>query len=214
MGGKKDCGNHADDDLRQSCRRLLCILFTLAVLAGVVALILYLVLRPTHPRFSLQDATLRQLDLTSNTSAPQLSTAVQVTLASRNPNARVGVYYDRLDVYLSYKYQQVTLATRLPPVYQGHGDVDVWSPVLSGPGVPFAPFLAGALGKDVESGLVIMEVRVDGRVRWKVGSWVSGHYHIFITCPAFFVTGGGGGYSVAGAHGLRFKSPTYCRVEV
>ncbi|CAD6258138.1 unnamed protein product [Miscanthus lutarioriparius] len=213
----KDCGNHADDDFRQSCRRLLLILLTLALLAGVIALVIYLVLRPTHPSFYLQDASLRQLDLTNGT-APLLSTTAQVTLASRNPNARVGVYYDRLDVSASYKYQQVTLNSRLQPpgVYQGHGDVDVWSPVLAGPGVPFAPFLADALNKDIAAGYLILQVRIDGRVRWKVGSWVSGHYHIFVTCPAYFINAGAGsGYGGAvGAHGLRFQTATYCRVEV
>uniref|UniRef100_A0A0A9DWW7 Late embryogenesis abundant protein LEA-2 subgroup domain-containing protein n=1 Tax=Arundo donax TaxID=35708 RepID=A0A0A9DWW7_ARUDO len=209
----KDCGNHAEDDLRQACRRLLCLLFVLALIVAVIALIVYLVLRPTHPRFYLQDATLRQLDLSNgSTSVGVLSTALQVTIASRNPNGRVGIYYDRLDVYASYKYQQVTLAASLPPVYQGHGDVDVWSPVLSGPNVPFAPYLADALAKDVAAGYLIMQVKIDGRVRWKVGSWTSGHYHIFVTCPAFLVTGGGNG--VPGDHGFRFQTATYCRVEV
>uniref|UniRef100_A0A0E0R4G5 Late embryogenesis abundant protein LEA-2 subgroup domain-containing protein n=1 Tax=Oryza rufipogon TaxID=4529 RepID=A0A0E0R4G5_ORYRU len=149
----KDCGNHGDDDIRQACRRLLTILFGLALIVAIIALIVYLVLRPTHPRFFLQDATLRQLDLSNSSTSGVLSTALQVTVASRNPNDRVGVYYDRLDVYASYKYQQITLAASLPPVYQGHGDVDVWSPVLSGPDVPFAPYLGDALAKDVAAEL-------------------------------------------------------------
>jgi hypothetical protein len=207
-GGGKDCGNHGDDDLRRGCRRLLCALLALAAIVGVVALIVYLVLRPTHPRFYLQDATLRQLALANGT----LSTALQVTLASRNPNGRVGVYYDRLDAYAAYKYQQVTPAAALPPAYQGHGDVDVWSPVLAGSGVPFAPYLAAALAEDVAAGYLVLQLRIDGRVRWKVGSWVSGRYHIFVRCPAFFVRSGGNG--VAGASGLKFQTATYCRVEV
>lgn len=215
MGGK-DCGNHGEDDLRRSCRRLLAILLVLALIVGVIALIIYLVVRPTHPRFYLQDASLQQLDLsnatTSSASSSLLSTTLQVTLASRNPNDRVGVYYDRLDVYASYKYQQVTVAAALPPVYQGHGDVDVWSPVLSGPGVPFAPYLADALRQDCQAGYLVLQVKVDGRVRWKVGSWISGHYHLFVTCPAFLVTAGGNG--APGASGFRFQTTTYCHVEV
>ncbi|KAL6595547.1 hypothetical protein ACP70R_047887 [Stipagrostis hirtigluma subsp. patula] len=209
----KDCGNHGVDDVRQSCRRLLAILFVLALIVAFITLVVYLVLRPTHPRFYLQDATLRQLDLANNSTASgALSTALQVTIASRNPNGRVGVYYDRLDVYAAYKYQQVTLAASLPPVYQGHGDVDVWSPVLSGPSVPFAPYLADALSKDVAAGYLILQVKIDGRVRWKVGSWISGHYHLFVTCPAFLVTGGGNG--APGANGFKFQTATYCHVEV
>uniref|UniRef100_A0A0E0MCP0 Late embryogenesis abundant protein LEA-2 subgroup domain-containing protein n=1 Tax=Oryza punctata TaxID=4537 RepID=A0A0E0MCP0_ORYPU len=209
----KDCGNHGDDDIRQACRRLLAILFGLALIVAIIALIVYLVLRPTHPRFFLQDATLRQLDLSNSSTSGVLSTTIQVTIASRNPNDRVGVYYDRLDVYASYKYQQITLAASLPPVYQGHGDVDVWSPVLTGPNVPFAPYLGDALAKDVAAEYLILQVKIDGRVRWKVGSWISGHYHLFVTCPAFFI-GSGGGNGYPGANGLKFQTATYCRVEV
>jgi len=211
----KDCVNHGEDNVRQACRRLLAFLFFLALVVAFIALIIYLVLRPTHPRFFLQDASLQQLDaLTSNASAAAgiLSTTLQVTIASRNPNDRVGVYYDRLDVYASYKYQQITVASSLPSVYQGHGDVEVWSPVLSGPGVPFVPYLADSLAKDVQAGYLVLQVKIDGRVRWKVGSWISGHYHIFVTCPAFLT--GVGGNGAPGASGLRFQSATYCRVEV
>ncbi|VAI03652.1 unnamed protein product [Triticum turgidum subsp. durum] len=194
----KDCGNHGEDDIRRTCRRFLAFLFFLALVVAVIALIVYLVLRPTHPRFYLQDASLRQLDvLTANASAAAgvLSTVLQVTVASRNP-----------------KYQQITLASALPPVYQGHGDVEVWSPVLSGPNVPFAPYLADALAKDVQARYLILQVKIDGRVRWKVGSWISGHYHIFVTCPAFLI--GTGGNGAPGANGLRFQTATYCHVEV
>ncbi|TVU26788.1 hypothetical protein EJB05_29352, partial [Eragrostis curvula] len=148
---------------------------------------------------------------TSKTPPSSSSTLPTSPACSPRRSSRVGVYYDRLDVYASYKYQQVTLGASLPPVYQGHGDVDVWSPVLTGPNVPFAPYLADALGKDVANGYLIMEVKIDGRVRWKVGSWTSGHYHIFVTCPAFFITSGGNG--VVGAGGLRFQTATYCHVE-
>uniref|UniRef100_A0A0E0J709 Late embryogenesis abundant protein LEA-2 subgroup domain-containing protein n=1 Tax=Oryza nivara TaxID=4536 RepID=A0A0E0J709_ORYNI len=210
----KDCGKHGDDDFRQVCRRFITVLVVLAILVGIIALIVYLVLRPTHPRFYLQDATLRQLDLSnsSSTAGGVLSTTIQVTVASRNPNDRVGVYYDRLDVYASYKYQQITVAASLPPVYQGHGDVDVWSPVLAGPSVPFAPYLADAISQDCQAGYLILQVKIDGRVRWKVGSWISGHYHLFVTCPAFLVTAGGNGSP--GASGFRFQTTTYCHVEV
>ncbi|KAM0883067.1 hypothetical protein ACQ4PT_031875 [Festuca glaucescens] len=206
----KDCGNHRDDHLRNCCRRLLAVFLFLAFIIAVISLIVYLVLRPTHPRFYLQDASLRQLDLSNASSL--LSTSLQVTVASRNPNDRVGVYYDRLDVYASYKYQQITVASSLPAVYQGHGDVDIWSPVLDGPNVPFAPYLASAISQDCQAGYLILQVKIDGRVRWKVGSWISGHYHLFVTCPAFLVTTGGNG--APGASGFKFQTTTYCHVEV
>jgi hypothetical protein len=63
------------------------------------------------------------------------------------------------------KYQQVTLASRQQPaqVYQGHGDVDVWSLVLAGPNVPFAPFLADALNVPYLAGQDRRKGQVEGR---------------------------------------------------
>ncbi|VAI29636.1 NDR1/HIN1-like protein 1 [Triticum dicoccoides] len=206
----KDCGNHHDDHFRNGCRRLLKVLLGMAFIVAVIALIVYLVLRPTHPSFFLQDASLRQLDLSN--SSGLLSTSLQVTVASRNPNDRIGVYYDRLDVYASYDFQQITVAASLPPVYQGHGDIDIWSPVLDGPNVPFAPYLASKISQDCQAGHLVLHVKIDGRVRWKVGSWISGHYHLFVTCQALLETVRGNG--TPGASGFKFQKTTGCHVEV
>ncbi|CAM0904704.1 unnamed protein product [Alopecurus aequalis] len=78
------------------------------------------------------------------------------------------------------------------------------------------------------AGYVLLHVKVDGRVKWKVGSWVSGGYHIFVNCPALLsATGGsaGGAFSMSaatagggGSNGtivsLKFTQPTYCTVDV
>ncbi|KAI5012910.1 hypothetical protein ZWY2020_025176 [Hordeum vulgare] len=96
---------------------------------------------------------------------------------------------------------------RVPVVYQGHDDVEVWSPVLSGPSVPFAPNLADALAKDVQAGYLILQVKIDGHARWKVGSWISGHYHIFVTCHAFLI--GAGATARRGPTGSDWSSRLY-----
>jgi hypothetical protein len=60
-------GNHADvgdDNVRQACRRVLAYLFFLAL---VVGFIVYLVLRPGHPRFCLQDACLFDIPMKRST---------------------------------------------------------------------------------------------------------------------------------------------------
>jgi hypothetical protein len=102
--------------------------------------------------------------------------------------------------------------------------------VLSGESVPVAGFVADALRQDVAAGYVALQVKVDGRVKWKVGSWVSGSYHLFVSCPAMLASAGPGGVvpmplggaSAAVVNGtgagavasLRFTQPTGCSVEV
>lgn len=93
-------------------------------------LLTWAVLQPHKPRFVLQDTTLYAFNVSSN---PNLLTSTfQVTVSSHNRNTRMGIYYDKLNIYATYRDQQITLRTRLPKAYEGHKDVDVWSPFIYG----------------------------------------------------------------------------------
>ncbi|URE13100.1 Harpin-induced protein 1 [Musa troglodytarum] len=51
-----------------------------------------------------------------------------------------------------------------------------------------APVLPGPQRRrhlDQSSGFLLIHVKIDGLIRWKVGSWTSDHYHLFVSCPAF-----------------------------
>jgi hypothetical protein len=159
-----------------------------------------------------------------------LANGWQVTIASRNPNERVGVYYKTLDAFATYRDEPVTVPVELPSIYQGHKDASVWSPVLSGESVPVAPYAADAMRQDIAAGYVLLHVRVEGRVKWKVGSWVSGGYHLFVNCPALLAASGGavggafaasasagGGAVPAGVNttvSLKFTHPADCTVDI
>jgi hypothetical protein len=82
-----------------------------------------------------------------------------------------------------------------------------------------------AMKQDIAAGYVLLHVKVDGRVKWKVGSWVSGGYHLFVNCPALLATSGsavGGAFAQSVAAGgrngttvsLKFTHPADCTVDV
>lgn len=206
----KDCGHDYDDNRGGLLRRVFIAIAALVVLVLFIVLLIWLILRPTKPRFILQDATIYAFNVT----APNLLTAtLQVTLSSRNPNARIGVYYERVDVYASYQNQQISLPTRLPSTYQGHKDITVWSPFLYGNDVPIAPYLGLALQQAQNAGLVLINIKVDGRVKWKVGTWVSGKYHIWVNCPAYLTFGTkNNGVNVGAA--VKYQLASSCHVDV
>ncbi|XP_008784105.1 NDR1/HIN1-like protein 1 [Phoenix dactylifera] len=210
-----DCHHHSCcDDGSECCENvcgiIFCWILAFIILILFIILIIWLVLRPTKPKFYLQDATI----VSFNVSSPEnlVSATLQVTISTRNPNDRIGIYYDRVDVFASYKYQQITPATAVPPFYQGHNDIDLWSPFLCGVNVPVAPYLAEAIAQDQSSGVLLLHVKIDGRLRWKVGTWTSGHYHLFVTCPAFlsFELGKGDGDPSA----IKFQQISTCTVDV
>lgn len=205
----KACDHYSDCRRKKFYRRLCSCILTLIILILLVILIIWLVLRPTKPKFYLRDLTISQFKLTQPN---LLNTNLQVTVASRNPNSRIGIYYDKLDVYAEYKDQRITVPTALPTGYQGHYDYAVWSPFLYGTAVPVSEYLAEALQQDENAGFLLVNVKVDGRLRWKVGSWVSGHYHIYVNCPSFLTVGNGKGNG--GGWGFRFNQMVTCSVDV
>ncbi|XP_028783205.1 NDR1/HIN1-like protein 1 [Neltuma alba] len=100
----------------------------------------------------------------------------------------------------------------LPATYQGHKDVAVWSPFLYGTAVPVSPYVCQSLTQDQNAGGMLVNVKVNGRVKWKVGSWVSGKYHLFVNCPAFIRLAGDG----IGATGpaIKYQIMQSCSVDV
>ncbi|PON71963.1 Late embryogenesis abundant protein [Parasponia andersonii] len=146
-----------------------------------IILLVWLILRPTKPEFSLKEADIYQLKLSN---AHLLNSSIQLTILSKNPNQKVGIYYDELQVYATYKGQQITLYTSLPPFYQGHEDSNLLSASLIGTGLPVAPSFSYEVGRDQTAGKLVLNLKVNGRLRWKVGTWVSGRYRLNVNCVA------------------------------
>lgn len=206
----KDCGSHGHKR-RRFFRRLCACILVLAFIVLVVVLLVWAILQPNKPRFILQDATVYAFNL----STPNLLTSnFQVTLSARNPNDKIGIYYDRLDVYASYHSQQITLRTAIPPTYQGHKEINVWSPFIYGNQVPVAPYNSVALGQDQGSGAVQLTIRIDGRVRWKVGTFISGRYHLYVRCPAYITFGTRTTGVIVGNNAVKYQLVTSCSVNV
>ncbi|CAL9104228.1 unnamed protein product [Musa textilis] len=208
----KGCSHHHGYcDRKKLYLRIFFVALFLIVLVLLAIFIIWLVLRPSKPGFYLQDASIAQFNFTAGTNL--LTAIMQVTVSSRNPNDRIGIYYDKLDAFAVYQEQRITASTELPTGYQGHNDVVVWSPYLYGTAVPVAPYLSVALDQDNNAGLLLVDINVEGRLRWKVGTWTSGHYHIHVTCPAFVGIDHGSG-SNGDAPSFHFQHATWCSVEV
>ncbi|KAL9337182.1 hypothetical protein Peur_068951 [Populus x canadensis] len=152
----------------------------------LLILMIWLILRPAKPEFTLKEADIYQLSL----SGPNLlNSSIQLTLLSKNPNQKVSIYYDELQVYAAYKGQQITVDTFVPPFYQGHQDSNLLTASLVGTGLPVAPSFNYEVGRDRTAGKLVLNLKVNGRIRWKVGTWVSGRYRINVNCLAVMALG-------------------------
>ncbi|KAJ6384906.1 hypothetical protein OIU77_028164 [Salix suchowensis] len=174
---------HHDDEKKRR-RRMFIGILALIITILVVIFLVWIILQPHKPRFILQDTTIYGLNL----SDPNfLSSNMQVTISTKNPNDKIA--------------------------YQGHSDISVWSPFLYGDAVPVSPYLAASISQDVNAGAVLFNIKINGKLKWKVGSWLSGSYRIFANCPAY-ITLGSRSNGINVGTGIKYQIVQHCHVDV
>ncbi|KAI9381656.1 hypothetical protein POPTR_015G148200v4 [Populus trichocarpa] len=152
------------------CCRFLCwtlsLLFLLILLIGVVAGILYLVFQPKLPKYSIDRLQITQFNLTNNSS---LTATFDVTITARNPNKKVGVYYEG-GSHISVWYTGTNLCQgSLPRFYQGHRNTTVLNVVLSGQTNDANTLITSLQQQQQQTGIIPLNLRVIQPVRIKFG---------------------------------------------
>ncbi|XP_073131592.1 NDR1/HIN1-like protein 26 [Henckelia pumila] len=165
-------------------RRVYLYLSTITLLLLSLLLLFWLILRPAKPHFSLQQADVNQLNLagSSSSNSQLLNSSIQLTLQSTNPNNKLGIYYDEFRLYASYKSQKITPDTSISPFYQDHQETTFLSASLVGIQQPVSPSFAYEVQRDMATGKLVLSFKGNGRLRWKVGTWVSGRYRFMVDC--------------------------------
>ncbi|XP_048128324.1 NDR1/HIN1-like protein 1 [Rhodamnia argentea] len=206
------CPNHGGHRWSKIWRRVFVVSLVVLFIILLIVLITWAILHPHKPRFTLQDATVYAFNASASPSL--LTSTFQVTISSRNPNDNIAIYYDRLEAYATFRDQQITLTTLVPPTYQDTHDVDVWSPFLYGVSVPISPYNAAALTQDQNIGFVALMIKLRGKVRWRVGSFTSGGYSLFVNCPAYITFGSRSTGIGVGNNAVKYQLMQTCSVSV
>ncbi|KAL5574358.1 hypothetical protein UlMin_023955 [Ulmus minor] len=163
---------HSKPPKRRSClRKCLCwtvfLIILQIILVAIAGGILYLVFRPKLPKYSVDKLQITQFNLSNVDQS--LSATFDVTIKARNPNKKIGIYYEggsRISVF----YTGTKLAEgALPKFYQGHRNTTEIVVPLTGQ-TPNAGQLIGALQTDQQqNGFVPITLRVRQPVRIKLG---------------------------------------------
>lgn len=131
-----------------------------------LSIILWLTLRPSSPTFSLLAATV----VSSNATTTLI---VDAAFVAHNPNARAAALYDRLQLHVQAAGIQLAAASPILPFQQSQGDV-----VISAQAAAAAPAIEGTTAP------LLLRLRVEGQLRWKVAAWVSASHVITADCVA------------------------------
>ncbi|XP_004490745.1 NDR1/HIN1-like protein 6 [Cicer arietinum] len=155
---------------KSCCCRLFCWIFSILIILiiaiGITIGILFLAFRPKIPKYSVDELTITQFDLSNNNS---LSVTFNLTITARNPNKKIGIDY-RGGSHISAWYTDTKLCEgALPKFYQGHKNITVLSIPLTGQ-TQNATGLRDTLVQKVQSdGSVPLHLKVKQPVRIKFG---------------------------------------------
>ncbi|KAK4369528.1 hypothetical protein RND71_013320 [Anisodus tanguticus] len=162
------------------CRCIAISLLTLIIIVGITVLIIWLILRPRKMVYSIENSSIHDYNLTNNN---HLNANFNFTLRAYNPNKRVSIYYDNIEVKLFFNSQPIAFNNIVTPFYQPCRNVTHLNDV-SLPANDVA--LYGDISRDFKTqrtgGAVELQVKIRAKIRFKVGVWKSGHRKLKILC--------------------------------
>ncbi|XP_058100012.1 NDR1/HIN1-like protein 6 [Magnolia sinica] len=165
---------------RRRCYKCLCwtaiVFLVLIILIGVIIGILFLIFRPKIPKYSFDSLMITDFQIKPNLS---VYARFDLKITTRNPNKRIGIYYER-GSNVSVWYTNISLCTgSLPNFYQGHRNTTILHVILTGE-VQFSSTVVAELQEQQRMGRIPLDfkARVPVRVKlgklklWKMRFWV------------------------------------------
>ncbi|MCL7024788.1 hypothetical protein MKW94_018503 [Papaver nudicaule] len=150
------------------CQMIVSILIALGVIALAVW---FFFLHPVNPlKIHVEGASLTQFNVTDN---DMLHYNLALALNLRNPNKKIGVYYDQIEARAFYNGQRFDAVT-LTPFYQGHKNTTVLHPVFSGQRL--SPSVQGKYNQDKADGKFNILVQLYLKRRFKAGLFKTGKF--------------------------------------
>nr|AFK38030.1 unknown [Lotus japonicus] len=158
------------------------ILITLIVLVGLAVLIFYLIVQPRPFKFYVNEAKSTQFDYTNNT----LRYNMALNFTARNPNKKLSIYYDKVEALAYYedsRFASDDVITHLNSFRQYKKSSSPMSATFSGERVMLLDSdQLLELSKDKSAGVYDIFVRLNFRIRFRLGDLISGDYKPKVKC--------------------------------
>lgn len=154
------------------------ILLTIIVIIGLTVLVIWLSVKPRRPIYTIENASLHNYNMTKN---DHLYGNFNFTLKAYNPNSRVSIYYDSIEVKLFYNTLQIAF-NNAETFFQPRRNVTYLDLFLSAKDVALYGDIARDLKTERTSGAVEVEIKVRAKIRFKVGIWKSSHRKLKLSC--------------------------------
>ncbi|XP_006400795.2 uncharacterized protein At1g08160 [Eutrema salsugineum] len=163
-------------------RSLVCYVFlvilTLIFIVATGFLITWIVTKPKKLHYTLENASVEKFNLTDDN---HVSGTFKFTIRSQNPNHRISVYYNSVEIFVKFKDQTLAFDT-IEPFHQPRMNITQIDDTLVAQNVPVSKSNGKNLRAQTSLGKIDLEVYVKARVRFQVGIWKSSHRTVKIEC--------------------------------
>ncbi|XP_072965011.1 NDR1/HIN1-like protein 3 [Typha angustifolia] len=136
------------------------------IVIGIIVLVGWLLLRPNEFKVHVTSATLTQFNLSS---ANNLQYDLALDMDIRNPNKRIGIYYDYIETQAFYDGNRFGFGT-LSPFYQGHKNTSTIHPEFNGTQLLLGDSVTTTYNREKSEGYYYVDVKVYTKLRLKI--WI------------------------------------------
>lgn len=147
-------------------------IISIVIILGIIVLVLWLVLRPNAIKVHATSASLTQFSLSNGS----LQYNLNVNMSIRNPNRRIGLYYDYIEASSYYDGSRFGFDNSLEPFYQGHKNTSYIDTKFNGQNALVSDSVASTYSKEKNDGYYNIELKVRPKLRLKI--WIFKIKHI------------------------------------
>lgn len=154
------------------------LLIFLILILGILAAIIYFVFKPKIPKYSVDDLAITQFNPNNDNT---LYATFDVNITARNPNKKIGIYYESgSSISVWYLSTQLCQGS-LPKFYQGHQNTTVLTVAMTGQ-TQDATNLLQSLQAQQQTGSIPLRMRATVPVRIKLGSLKLTKWKFLVRC--------------------------------
>ncbi|KAL5060350.1 hypothetical protein RYX36_031954 [Vicia faba] len=167
------------------------LILTVIIIIGIAIFLFWLIVRPNVVKVHVTNASLTQFNYTNNNN--NLNYDLSLNLTIRNPNKRLGIYYDYIEARALYHVARVE-SVFLDPFYQGHKTTNFLNTSFKGSKVMV---LDGDqtldFNKEKASKVYEIDLKIYLRIRFKLGVLKTRTIKPKVTCELRVPLNSGGG---------------------
>lgn len=189
-------------------RRIFAAIIAAVIITGTIIFIMWLVLRPRIPEFSIDTLTLTNFNVSPSSALITGNWDVRFTV--RNPNKKITLVYDQIQAFIFYRYDSLS-STTVPPFVQGTKNQTQVRATFAASSAYAGRRAVDGIASERTRGSVSFNVRIVARVRFKAGAWRARRRFLRVLCGDLLVgvpsngTAAGGGSLTGGPRGCRVR---------